>query len=325
MNVINRSRKQGMSLLPVLALSAVLSALLLVATNYKATASQEDLTQRKMAATSAINMAAVDLRTEGRLPAERTVNVDGVNVLVRSTLGPDGNTMKISADGQGEVVQATAIREAAQTPASNAGAAPQVNTNVAYASNAPLGGAVGNSGGAYGGGGSDHAGAIGQAQAGAAPQQTIGTPGGWVVFNADNVIISKDSANRGPILEAVAAKAEAARQASAAAEQARVDAINAENARVAAAQAQAQADAQAAAQAQAQAQAEAAAYASKMAVYRDATASAAPTLSATAEANVEALMQLMATWRGISKSAAGYSAGAVQGPGGVMMADGSRF
>jgi len=305
MNVINRSRKQGMSLLPVLALSAVLSALLLVATNYKATASQEDLTQRKMAATSAINMAAVDLRTEGRLPAERTVNVDGVNVLVRSTLGPDGNTMKISADGQGEVVQATAIREAAQTPASNAGAAPQVNTNVAYASNAPLGGAVGNSGGAYGGGGSDHAGAIGQAQAGAAPQQTIGTPGGWVVFNADNVIISKDSANRGPILEAVAAKAEAARQASAAAEQARVDAVNAENARVAAAQAQNVA------------QADTAAYESKVAILRDATSpGAVATLSPSGQATIDDLMKLLATARAIKSG--GMNLGGIYGAGTPM-------
>ena len=319
MNVINRNRKQGMSLLPVLALSAVLSAMLLVATNYKTTASQEDLTQRKLAATSAINMAAVDLRSEGSLPAEKSINVDGVQVTVRSALGPDGNTMKISADGQGEIVQATAVREVAQTPAapvlvasaSNSGAPvkgyEQAGASFSYIASAGAAPQAIRSKADY-------------ATAGAAPQ-TIGTPGGWVVFNADNVIISKDSANREAILEAVAAKEEAARQAAAAAEAARVDAINAENARVAAAQAAAE-------QAVAQAQAQAAAYEGKMAVYRDAIGSFTGTVSPSGDAAVADLMKLFATARAIKSGQLTLSGiyATPMGPGGMIgQADGWRF
>ena len=125
-----------------------------------------------------------------------------------------------------------------------------------------------------------------------------GGPGGWLVYNGDNVVISKDSANHQAIAQAVRAKAEAAAAAQAQAEAA----ARAQADAAAAAQAQAQADAAALAQAQAnQAAAES--------IYKQ---TLAPVDSGAVAGNIGSLAQLLELVQRI-KAGGGKQGGGKQG------------
>lgn len=190
MNINRRRKQQGLSLLPVLALTAILATVLVGLAGFKSGANVEDVARHKMAATSAINKAAVELRTTGSLPASKTVTVDGIQVQLETALSADGHTLKMTADGQGEVVQATAVRADDVAPAAQAPAA----QSAGQATMASVATAMNTAGMA-----------VAATKAGGIQSKTD-LLSGWTVYNSDNVVISKDSTNRQAILNPAVAE-----------------------------------------------------------------------------------------------------------------------
>lgn len=105
--------RRGLSLLPVLAVGFVLASMLLyLVTQQRSSPTPEQRARGKLSALSAINKAALDLRQGGSLPPEQTITSDGVEVKVSAQTSSDGNSIQIVAKAGDEVTTARAVRVA---------------------------------------------------------------------------------------------------------------------------------------------------------------------------------------------------------------------
>ena len=105
--------RRGLSLLPVLAVGFLLASMMLyLVTQQKSSPTPEQRARGKLSALSAINKAALDLRQGVSLPPEQTIASDGVEVKVSTQTSADGNTIQIVAKAGDEVTTARAVRVA---------------------------------------------------------------------------------------------------------------------------------------------------------------------------------------------------------------------
>lgn len=103
--------RRGISILPVLVLGLALASLLVyVVSRQKSAPSPEEKVKAKLAAVSAVNKVALNLREAGSLPPRQVISSDGLDVTVTSQPSADGNTIQIVATGGGEVLTAKAVR-----------------------------------------------------------------------------------------------------------------------------------------------------------------------------------------------------------------------